>query len=244
MYCPMIRKIILVVIFFSFDFKQGTDDPLLYQRSNGCIVKHKSYIICFDEDLKFTRWASYILTDSMLRFPVCKRTDDFRPDDQVNNSPQLIDYTNSGYDRGHLVNAQDMKFDSISESESFYLTNMAPQIPSFNRGIWLQLESKTREWTMVCKELYVITGGILSDSIKYIGDSIPVPSCFYKIIYDRNKKRTIAFIINNTNHEDALKKFVVSIDQIEAETKIDFLYSLEDSIENRIESSIDTSWLQ
>jgi endonuclease G, mitochondrial len=240
----MTRKIILIVLCFSFNSKQGEYDPLLYQRSNGHTVNHKSYIVCFDEDLKFTKWVSYILTDDMLRFPVCKRADDFRPDNKVNNSPQLTDYEKSGYDRGHLVNAQDMKFDSISESESFYLTNMAPQVPSFNRGIWLQLESQTREWVSVREKLYIIAGGILRDSIKYIGDSLPVPSHFYKIIYDCNKNTAVAFIIKNLNGKQSFKNYAVSIDQIERETDIDFLHSLEDSVENRIEASIDTSWFQ
>lgn len=231
-----------VILLFCFSFKQNEHDPLLYQESSGSIVNHKSYVLCYDDSLKYTKWVSYILTDKMLLYPVCKRTGDFRPDTLVKNSPELLDYINSGYDRGHLVNAHDMRFDSLSESESFYLTNISPQIPSFNRGIWKQLETQTRKWTLKHKKLLVITGGILKDSIKFIGNCISVPSHFYKIIFDSDSNKAIAFIVENISNNLPLKTYTVSIDLIEKETKIDFLQLLEDSLEARIEAQIDTTW--
>jgi endonuclease G, mitochondrial len=238
-----IKKLLLFVILnFSFSTKENNHDPLLYQICAGTVVNHKSYTFCFDDSLKFTKWVSYILTDEMLQKQVCKRTNDFRPDTSVSNSPQLADYKKCGYDRGHLVNAEDMRFDLESESETFYLTNMAPQVPSFNRGIWKKLESQTRTWAKAHKKLYVITGGILKDSIKYIGNKVPVPPSFFKIIYDGQTNTAIAFIMENNHHASHLIKYAVTIDKIENETKIDFLQVLEDSIEARIESRIDTSW--
>jgi endonuclease G len=235
-------KWLYIFLFLICSFVQIKYDPLLYPESKGIIVNHKSYVVCYDDSLKYTKWASYILTDTMVYHPIVRRLDNFRPDSLLKKSAQLSDYRYSGFDRGHLVNAYDMRFDSTSESESFYLSNMAPQYPSFNRGIWKQLENQTRKWVQTHKELYIITGGILRDSVKYIGNGVAVPSYFYKIILDNNTSSSIAFVIENKYGSLPLKSYAVSIDQIENTTNIDFFSSLEDNLEVQIESKIDSTW--
>jgi endonuclease G, mitochondrial len=74
------------------------------------------------------------------------RTDDFRPDPAVSTaSASLNAYKGSGYDRGHLCPAADMKLNQTSMSETFFLSNMSPQVEGFNRGIWSTLEDQVRE---------------------------------------------------------------------------------------------------
>jgi endonuclease G len=154
------------------------------------------------------------------------------------------DYSGSGYDRGHLCPAGDMKLNLTSMSETFYMSNMSPQDPSFNRGIWETLESRVRTWALEKNGVYVVTGPILKNicgSIK--NGTISVPCSYYKIVFKDNgtEKIAIALILNNQGSSSSLKSFVTSIDNIEALTGIDFFSSLSDDIENKLESTINTS---
>ena len=87
-----------------------------------------------------------------------KRKNDFRIDPVVKTvSATPADYRNSGYDRGHLCPAGDMAFSEIAMSESFYMSNISPQVPSFNRGIWKTLEQKVRDWSLdMILQLYIV----------------------------------------------------------------------------------------
>lgn len=77
------------------------------------------------------------------------RTDDFRADPLVSTgSDTLADYSGSGYDRGHLCPAADMKLNQTSMSETFFLSNMSPQGAGFNRGIWSSVEDQVRKWAI------------------------------------------------------------------------------------------------
>ena len=219
-------------------------DPYMVQKSKGSMIVHKSYILCFDLKMKTTLWTSYNLTSDMVvdsDTSICKRSNDFRADEKLLASPKPADYAKSGYDRGHLVNCQDMTFSEVSESQSFYMTNMTPQDPSFNRGIWKTLENKTREYAMRRGSVYVITGPIFrcnTKEIKRIGKTqVPVPTHCYKIIFDPISKKAIAYILENSNKEQTLKDGIVNIDQVEKETDIDFLFNLPDDVENIVEST-------
>jgi len=65
-----------------------------------------------------------------------------------NNPVGSGDYSGNGYDRGYLCPTGDMKLNLTSMSETFYMSNMSPQNPSFNRGIWETLESRVRTWAL------------------------------------------------------------------------------------------------
>jgi endonuclease G len=68
------------------------------------------------------------------------------------------DYTNSGFDRGHLAPAGDMKWSETAMDESFLMSNISPQKPAFNRGIWKKLEEKIRSWAIENDSIIVVTG--------------------------------------------------------------------------------------
>jgi endonuclease G len=136
-----------------------------------------------------------------------KRSNSFKADKQVNQgSASLADYKKSGFDRGHLVPAADMSFNTTAMKESFLMSNMAPQRASFNRGIWKQLESKVRNWTITYDSLVVISGCLTNEIDTTIGiNTVAVPASFYKIIYDVNTMNAIAFVIPNIKAEKNLK---------------------------------------
>ena len=216
---------------------------LLPTSTTGQIVKHTYYTLSYCEKDEQSEWVYYELTSEMVkgRQP---RTDDYRPDEKVSNvSEQLEDYRHSGYDRGHLCPAGDMKLNLTSMSESFYLSNMSPQVKEFNDGIWNTLEERVRRWALTCGRIYVVTGGVLTSNKGKIGpDRVSIPKYFYKVIYDpRGKGKMIAFLIPNEKSEKPLQDYVVTVDSLESLTGIDFFPELPDSIENHLESSKDVS---
>ena len=117
--------------------------------SNACaILNRKGYTLCYNSARKVADWTSYHLTDTYLVDNV-PRSNDFRPDPDLpeEQRAELSDYKGSGYDRGHLVPAEDMRRDQQTESETFLLSNMSPQVgKGFNQGIWKNLEAKVRNW--------------------------------------------------------------------------------------------------
>jgi len=95
----------------------------------------------------------------------------------------LADYKNSGYDRGHLCPVAAMKLNHTSMSETFFMSNISPQEPNFNRGIWKNIEALVREWGWNTKS-HVVSGPIFKDNKGSIGaNKVTVPGHYYKVIY-------------------------------------------------------------
>ena len=76
-----------------------------------------------------------------------------------------------------------MKWSKVAMSESFFMSNMSPQKPGFNRGIWKKLEEVVRSWAMKEGAIYVATGPILEDDLSFIGNNVSVPNYYYKVIF-------------------------------------------------------------
>ena len=169
------------------------------------------------------------------------RKNNFRKDPEITkNSAALNDYKGSGYDRGHLAPAADMKYNSNSMSESFYLSNVSPQSANFNRGIWKKIEKQIRDWSYMYGELIVVTGPILEcENFGKIGNNrVTIPKWYYKVVIDPdNYKRNLAILIENTGSSNSVKSYVITIDQLEEFSGIDFFYRLPDLIEESFEST-------
>jgi endonuclease G len=124
-------------------------------------------------------------------------------------------------------------------SESFLMSNMSPQIPAFNRGIWKKLETNVREWAKINNEIYIVTAGILEDSLLTIGtNKVAIPRYYYKVILDYKlpEYKAIAFVLPNEGSKQSVFDFAVSIDSVEHLTGIDFFPALPDSLEEELES--------
>jgi endonuclease G len=222
-----------------------------YPGHEKIILCRRGYVLGYNPDKKNADWVSYHFTAAYCVKNI-GRTENFRPDPDIppGQRAELIDYSRSGYDRGHLAPAADMARDSQTMSESFLLSNMAPQIGvGFNRGIWKKLEEKVREWVKQRKNIYVFTGPIYADSNhKTIGPNrIAVPTHFYKIIVSCTETGenldAIAFILpNKKNPDKMLPQFITSIDDIEKLTALDFLNELDDKTENILEAEKSKMW--
>lgn len=213
---------------------------LLPTSTTGQVIHHNNYSLSYNEKHEQAEWVAYFLKDSHISSTNFKRPY-FEKDSKVKTkSAHYKNYSNSGYDKGHLCPAGDRKFSKSAFDETFLTSNISPQEHKFNAGVWNRLEQKTRYWATKYKNLYVITGGILENSSKTIGsEKVTVPNYFYKIILDFQEPeiKAIAFLIPHKDSEKALYKFVTSIDKIEELTGIDFFPKLEDSIENKLENS-------
>lgn len=223
-------------------------DSLLHIHSKSSaeqIVHHHAFSLAYDEDSEQALWVSYILTREQANARRTRR-DRFRADDLVKTgSATLSDYKKSGYDRGHLAPAADMRWSKQSMSESFYLSNMSPQTPSFNQGIWRVLEEQVREWAVRDEKLMIATGPVFYQVIDTIGENeIWVPSHYYKVVVDVSlpKIKGIAFIMPNEKSNQTIYDFAVSIDSVEQVTGIDFMPNLPELNQMEIESNDD--WLE
>lgn len=211
--------------------------------TTGQIVKHRYYTLSYSEDGEQAEWVAYQLTRSGLKQKNVKRTNDFREDPKVKTgSAVLADYRGSGYDRGHLAPAADMAFNREAMSESFFMSNMSPQVRKFNGGIWRELEELTRDWAYKFKKLYIVTGPVLTTRAKdRIGPSdVEVPASFYKILLDLEEPeiKAIAFLMPNEVSFEPIYNYVVTIDEIEELTGIDFFPNLmSPALEEQLEST-------
>lgn len=205
------------------------------------IVAHFAYTLNYDEEHEQARWVAYMICRERAKGEL-KRSEDFRPDDDVpTGSAQPYDYKRSGYTRGHLAPAGDMKWNAQAMSECFLLSNMSPQLHDFNDGIWNKIESKVRYWAKKYDTLYVVTGPVLRKGLKKIGNSgISVPEYFYKVILDPKRGEGVGFVVPHKDFETSLSRLAVSIDSVERATGIDFYPALPDDIEEQIESRLNT----
>jgi endonuclease G len=191
------------------------------------LLFNRHYIVGYSYYFRQAKWALEIIDPAMTDL---ERTDNFRPDYRVPEifRADLVDYQASGYDRGHLVASADQNEVAIQNSETFLLSNMSPQKPQFNRGIWKNLEAAVR--TLDTKpeiyETYVISGPLFdfSKPVTTIGGkdanevTLPVPDAFFKSILTEDDNGAIdlwSFILPNEESSKSLDSFLVPTSQVE-----------------------------
>lgn len=169
-----------------------------------------------------------------------KRISDFQADERIDGCPTIDDYRRSGYDRGHMAPAADMKWSEKAMADCHYLTNIAPQAKALNSGAWNTLEANCREWARRDSAIIVICGPVLSDKIvRHIGKTeVSVPERFFKVVLApyASPPRGIGFIMPNARVVGGVQAAAVTIDEVEAVTGYDFFSALPDDIETVVES--------
>ena len=203
------------------------------------VYNRKGFSFSYSETHEQSEWVAYELTDKDMVATNYNRPY-FNQDPIVTTaSADWRNFKNSGYDRGHLCPAGDRKYSKELYDETFFTSNIAPQIPSFNNGVWNRLEQKTRYWATKYNGLYVITGGVLKGEMKTIGkEKVAVPNYFYKILMTKDHSKMIGFLVPHEPSKAPLYSFVVTVDEIEKLTGIDFFPELEDTIENKLEAEV------
>jgi endonuclease G len=190
--------ILLMILLFTCSHQRSAANATVYKidssvldqlqipavKSTDEIVTHTAYILSYNEDHEQANWVAYVLTANETNSASNERTNRFFPDPLVKTkSASTVDYEGSGYDRGHLAPAEDMAWSSTTMKESFYYSNMSPQVPAFNRGVWKRLEELVRYWSTVYDSIYIVTGPVLTNNLPTIGpDKVSVPEYYYKAI--------------------------------------------------------------
>lgn len=216
--------------------------PKTIRQRDETIITHTGYTVSYNHHYKTPNWVAWELTRQETTGEE-GRTNQFLPDPSLPEPRvEASDYTHSGYDRGHMAPAADMKWSKQAMKESFYMSNICPQNRKLNRDDWGDLEEKCREWAKKYGRVYIACGPIYDKaSPKRIGKhQVAVPDRFFKVVLIYNRKNPIAmgFLFENKAHHQNLKNYMVKVDQVEEETGLDFFSKVPDEVENRIESIV------
>ena len=233
--------------------KGGHSTVLTHKLSNGEI----NYSVEWDIDKMSNRWTCYQIYASNALKSVKRKSqesDNLYPRDPFWTSNAFFPddpYRGSGYDHGHLCPSQDRVNSRESNDQTFYLSNMQPQVHGFNAGIWAEMEKKMR--TYITNKsgskdtLFICRGGTIDkqDQYTYIRNKFIVPTYFFSVALMKYKikgqgdwqYKAIGFWFKHENNNGtSLKPYVTSIKEIEEKTGIDFFCNLPDNIERYIES--------
>lgn len=224
---------------------EGLEIPLLLGDVPEQIISRSGYTVSFNEQTRLANWVAYELTRAETSGDE-ERASRFLPDPEVRGAQAAdADYRKSGYDRGHLAPAADMRWSAEAMHESFYFSNIAPQHPRLNRGDWKQLEEACRDWACECGALYIVCGPVTGQMQGgRIGrGGVVVPDIFYKVLLRRRGEgyESIGFLFRNAAGERPLRAYAVSVDSVERLAATDFFHLLPDSVEERVEARYDAA---
>ncbi|MCP3967599.1 MAG: DNA/RNA non-specific endonuclease [Lentisphaerae bacterium] len=192
---------------------------------DGQVVEHFAYTLKYCKQWHQAYWVAYEITADKLNSPVCKRRDAFRPDPMVEGgSAELVDYRNSGFDRGHMAPAAIFKWSKTAMNECFYLSNMSPQHKDCNQKIWNTIEQHVRNLALEYGVINVITGPVVMGSVyQQIGPNrVAVPQLYFKVVMDANLKPIECFVVPNRGTQYPLTYFQVPIKFVTALTDLHF----------------------
>lgn len=225
-------------------------------------ILHSAMALEYSEAHEQARWVAHIILPDIAQGTVY-RSNDFRPDSLVPtgsaveadyflktmNANSTWEYDGFGFDRGHLAPSADFRWSARALSESYFYSNMSPQLADFNRGRWSELEALLRSYVTGHPgvQLYVVTGPVLEPDLPVIERSIngvAIPRLYFKVALDMENRRAIGFVMPNAKLTYPIEHFAVSVDVVEELTGLDFFNALPDSLEAALEASTDKmAWL-
>jgi len=147
------------------------------------LLPQQEYVLCYDPVNRVALWAAYKLTTDDVM--TAQRLDAFRTDPRLSDdeNAHCDDYAGTGYARGHAVPRDDMNRSPAAQANTFFLSNMSPQVNAFNGGIWSRLERLVRDYAKRYDTVYVITGSVLQEPIQRLpAGRVAIPSRFYKVM--------------------------------------------------------------
>ncbi|MEG1575070.1 MAG: DNA/RNA non-specific endonuclease [Bacteroidales bacterium] len=224
---------------FSVPVYTDVEIPIWETSQPSQIIRHTGYTLSFNKHLHIPNWVAYELTRAETAGTE-KRTNNFIDDPYADGICATDrDYRGSGYDKGHMAPAGDMKWSRDAMKESFYFTNICPQKPGLNRGSWKKLEETLRQWAQRDSAIVIICGPIIDPKSNNLGETkIAIPKAFFKVVaapYLR-KPRAIGFIYTNKATDITPEYYAVTVDSVEKITGMDFFSELPDNIESQIEN--------
>ncbi|MBQ7691253.1 MAG: DNA/RNA non-specific endonuclease [Muribaculaceae bacterium] len=218
-------------------------DVALPARLDNQVLRYKAITVHFNKRYRIPNCVAYELTNTQMAMadaPDAEKRDNynFNRDPKADGCPDWWEYKDTGYDRGHMAPAMDMRWDSKAMEQCFLMTNVCPQLHALNDGEWRHTEEAIHTWARRTEWLVVFTGPVLQGEMKMIGKqhNIAVPPQFFKVVYDPKQRRAIAFLFRNERATKSWTNYAVTIDEVERLTGIDFLAALPDDVETTVES--------
>ncbi|HMQ78325.1 MAG TPA: DNA/RNA non-specific endonuclease [Ignavibacteria bacterium] len=249
--------IVSLILFLSSIYSQTNDSwminvelgiPTDSDPTDDFLIKRKQYVISYNKNKNVANWASWNLNKKW--YGKYNRVSGFKPEYELPNNYHKVttrDYTNTGYDRGHIVASKDRSNSTTNNKATFLMSNIYPQEPDLNQGPWKQLEEYCRKLCLRNnKELYVIAGGVFSTA-KKLDNDIAIPDSCYKIIVILRRYETPKAITENTEviavmmpNESGIKKvkwetYETTVDNIEISSGYDFFSDLPTRIQDALE---------
>jgi endonuclease G len=229
--------------------------------STESVIEHSAYRLSYNETHEQANWVTHIILPDIATGKA-SRSNDFRTDPLVSTGTAVekdyflktkkadgeYEYDGFGYDRGHLAPSADFRWSEKALSESYFYSNMSPQIGDFNRLKWAELENWMREYvTKNNTYLVIVTAPVLSDDLTQIErgiNKVSIPKYFVKVALDVKNKQGVGFILPHQKIENSLENYAVSIDSVESMLGYDLFSNLDDNLENSIEAQDDYKpWL-
>lgn len=208
------------------------------------IVNREGYALGYSEKYEQPLWVTYRLTKEEVLNRKSSRLNEFFEDTEIKTgSATMADYAGSGYDRGHLAPAGDMHWSDKTMLQSFAMSNMSPQHPSFNRGVWSRLERAVRRFAYSEGSVFVVTGPVFvedEDAVTIGANKVRVPEFFYKVIYDETPPhKMIGFIVPNKASQKHIKSYALTVAEVEEATGLKFFTRLPVEEQNKLKTHID-----
>ena len=237
---PLNIKLIFVFLLLPLLLSCKTKQELVAGGEKGIVLAYTGYTVSYNPQTKIPNWVAYELTAEETKGTV-KRNNNYFPDPKLmGKQADNNDYRNSGWDRGHMAPAGDMKWSEQAMLESCYFTNICPQNKNLNGGDWRALEERCRTWAQKYGEVQIVCGPIVGDMRNgTLGDNkVVIPDAFYKVLLVKvaDGYEGIGFVFENKAGHKKLGEYAMSIDSVEQITGLDFFHQLPDRIENKAES--------
>lgn len=220
----------------------GLEIPFMAGDDN--VIEHMGYTVSYNSEYRIPNWVAYELQDTEL-YGDLDRAEKFSPDPlQKGRQAYDSDYVGSGYDRGHMAPAGDMKWSSQAMEESFYLTNVCPQNHNLNAGVWNDLEKQVRKEARYYGKLWVVCGPIIgSNKHGRIGENkVMVPDSFFKALLalDKDGKYvSVGFVFPNEAGDNGMASYAMSVNELEKLIDMDLFYNLDSKVQEQVEESFD-----
>lgn len=218
--------------------------PSGYAYGKEQILRREGFTISYNADYKIPNWVAYELTADEAAATKVSRYKKFLPDPDVRGNTDFnYDYSANDYDRGHMVPAGDMKWSFQAMKESFYFTNICPQSPKLNGGIWADLEMQCRAWAKTKKVVFIAAGPVIEKEMEHMGKNrIAIPQQFFKVVCTQladGSYEGVGFLFENRPYvKTKIKEMSVPIRSVEAVTGIDFFSVLPDEVEEAMETAV------
>ena len=224
------------------------------------LLVRPQYALSYSRTKGIPNWVSWELNASWLGD--AHRVGKFAPDEDLPVGWARIkpsDYTGSGFDRGHMTNSEDRSRSPADNIPTFLMSNIIPQAPDNNQGVWVQLENYSRELARSGKELFIVSGGHGQGGIGKNGfkatvgqGKVIVPAVTWKVILvlDRPNSgvagvtantRTIAVIVPNKQgvRDDPWRQYRTSVKEVEKLTGYRFFTNVPGQVRETIASRVD-----